>query len=70
MNELFKKAIKRFEKEHPNCEIVKMSMLENSHCNGEMVDAMFSVQYCDSEALANDGIIETKTTEIVVSIND
>ena len=70
MNELFKKAIERFEKKHPNCEIIKMSMLENSHYNGEMVDAIISIQYCDSNAFANDSIIETKTTEIVVSIND
>ena len=70
MNELLKKAIERFEKEHPNCEIIKMSMLENSHCNGEMVDALINIQYCEIDALANDGIIETKTIEMAVSIND
>lgn len=70
MNELFKKAIEKFRKEHPNCEIIKMGMLENSHCNGEMVSAFISIQYCNSNAFEIDDIIETKTIEMVVSIND
>lgn len=70
MNELFRKAIERFEKEYPNCEIIEMSMLGNTHHKKEVIDAIISIQYCGSEAFINDGIIETKTIKMIVSIND
>lgn len=70
MNELLKKAIERFEKEHSNCEIIKMAMLENSHNKGEMIDARILIEYCENDEFKTDCIISMNKVEICVSIND
>ena len=70
MNELFKKAIEKFETNFSNCEIIKMKMLENSHYNGKMINARILIEYCENDEFKVDCIISMNKVEICVSIDD